>query len=457
MMNYKELNRLEYLSLKYDETNMPTYISYPTTGFWKSRVTEEDFVRAAKGVSSPFLYFHFPYCKKACFYCVCYKSLAADPSAWDGYIRDLSTEYQRKLDLAGVDRLSGITQMHWGGGTPTYMSPSQIERAFREIEKRASIEKVGSSSISIEAYPDEEMIDRAKLRLLKDLGFTEISFGIQDFDKKTQAVINRECEPATLRRVVDAARSAGLRVHIDLCYGLPFQGQNELEHTVKEVVKIEPNRIATYPYSHYPFLFPLQKMIPTASIPNSFTKVLLAKAADDILSANGYAKIGFDHFVRTGDVLHEQYRQRLVERDFMGYSIDKRKNLLGFGNSAISFLNDSFFHNFAKMAEYSGSLAAGGIGVDPALSHRLSKDDRIRKRVMLRNVLTYMEIDKDEVERDFGINFDEYFHGELAKIEEMKKDGLVSNGGSRIRLTKDGELFSRHVAFVFDRYYNKGN
>jgi oxygen-independent coproporphyrinogen-3 oxidase len=453
MMSHKELGRVEYLSSKYDETNMPTYISYPTTGYWKRQVSDEDFVRELARVTSPFLYFHFPFCKKACFYCACYKTVAADPSAWDGYISRLATEYNRKLDAAGIDQLMGITQMHWGGGTPTYMTPLQIERAFREIEKRAQLVKAESSSLSIEAYPAEDMIDRAKLKLLKDLGFTEISYGVQDFDRKTQAVINREYGPETMRRVIDAAREVGLRVHIDLCYGLPFQGLNEFEFTLREIVASKPNRVATYPYSHYPLLFPAQRMIPSASIPNSFTKVLLARTADEILSENGYAKIGFDHFVRKDDVMYEQFRGRRVQRDFMGYSVDQRKQLLGFGNSAISVLNDASFHNLGKMESYAASLAAGNLGLDPSLSHSLSEDDRVRKRVMLKSILTYGEIDKDEIEQEFGVDFDSYFAAELAKLGEMKRDGLIANGGSKIRLTKDGEFFSRHVAFVFDRYY----
>ena len=184
------------------------------------------------------------------------------------------------------------------------------------------------------------MIKYEKLKLLKDLGLTEISFGIQDFDKRTQYMINRDYDVNMLKKMADQARSVGLRIHIDLCYGLPFQGQNEYENTIKEIIKIMPNRIATYPYSHYPFLFPAQKIIPLSSIPNSFTKVLLAKMADNYFTNNDYVKIGFDHFVRKDDNMLKKYRKNLVKRDFMGYSTEKRSQLFGFGNSAIRL-----FHN----------------------------------------------------------------------------------------------------------------
>lgn len=455
MISHKELNKIEYLSNKYDETNMPTYISYPTTGFWRNKITEADFVENAKQITMPFLYFHFPYCKKACYYCVCYKTVANDISDLDTYIDFIMKEFNRKLDLAGIETLKDITQMHWGGGTPTYMTGEQIGKAFRRIEKRVEFKKSESSGLSIEAYPDEEMVTYEKLKVLRDLGFTEISFGIQDFDKKTQFIINRNYDVDVLRKLVDQARGLGMRIHIDLCYGLPFQGQNEFEYTLNEIMKIKPSRIATYPYSHYPFLFPAQKLIPTSSIPNSFIKVLLAKMADDIFLENDYAKIGFDHFVRKDNVMYENYKDKRVVRDFMGYSIDKRKELFGFGNSAISFLNGTFFHNIAKMEEYCTALSAGETGINYSMSHNLSKDDFIRKQVILKNILTYMEIDKKALEDEYGIAFDNYFDRELEKINNFGKDDLLVHNNSKISLSKYGEYFSRHIAYTFDKYYNK--
>lgn len=457
MTFHKKLQELEYLARKYDETNIPLYVSYPTSAFWKSKVDKNDFITKGRTVDRPFMYFHFPYCRKACYYCCCYKKVSTDMAELELYLDYIIKEYNQKLDILGIDKLEKITQIHWGGGTPTYMTMKQIERAFKSFEERACIEKSDKSSISLEAYPDDEVITYEKLKLLKDLGFNEISFGIQDFDDRIQKIINRNCNPIVVSKLIEQAKSLGLRVHVDLCYGLPFQGQNEFEKTAREVIGFQPDRIAVFPYAHYPYEYPMQRLIPTSSVPNSFIKVLLAEIANDLFISSGYVRIGSDHFIKKDNIMYQNYMDKMVERDFMGYSVDERKQFFGFGNSAISFLGDTLFHNLIPMDEYYKSISSGDLGIHESMSHTLSADDAIRKRVMLKHILSYMEIEYKDFEDEFNISFDAYFNSELLKLENFQKDGLIEKEGSKIRFTKYGVYFSRHIAHIFDQYYNKIN
>lgn len=452
-MIHDELKEIDFISRKYDETNIPLYVSYPTTNWWRDKVDEKEFAEACKKVDRPFLYFHFPYCKKACYYCCCYKYVCADMAQIDTYIDYIAREFNQKLDAAGIKKLTQISQIHWGGGTPTFMTMAQIEKAFRAFAQRVDINTSADSSISIEAYPDDEVITYDKLKLLKQLGFNEISFGIQDFDDRIQTIINRDCNLKTVSKLFDQAKSLNLKVHVDLCYGLPFQGQNEFTRTAQEIVKLKPDRIAVYPYAHYPLLYPAQRLIPMSSIPNSFIKTLLAKIADEIFIGNGYGRVGSDHFINPANPLYQKTLEKKVERDFMGYSADGRRQFIGFGNSAISFLGNTLFHNLIPMEDYYRSIAAGGLAINKTLSHILSKDDTIRKRVMLKHILTDMMIDKNEIDKEFGISFDSYFQKELEELKAFEKDGLVEIDDSSVRITKCGVYFSRHIAHVFDSYY----
>jgi oxygen-independent coproporphyrinogen-3 oxidase len=310
------------------------------------------------------------------------------------------------------------------------------------------------ASISIEAYPDPDYVTLEKLRLLRDMSFTEISFGVQDFDERIQRVINRRCSPAVLRGLVEMARSCGFRVHVDLLYGLPFQGLNELESSIRLIAAMDPDRVAMQCYAHYPFVYPAQRNIPTSSVPNSFTRVLLAMLAEDLLTSAGYNRVGFDYFVKTGDPLHAAAMRGELNRDLMGYSSDERRECLGSGMGAISFLSGAFFHNRRTLDEYLNDLEENRLPLERRTSHRLSADDAIRSRVIQTAVLGRLRIDKGEIESTLQVPFDEYFSDEQRMLSDFADDGLVECGDSKIiRLTGHGRFFARHIAKVFDTYY----
>jgi oxygen-independent coproporphyrinogen-3 oxidase len=454
----QKLLELEYLSKKYDETNIPLYLSYPTTSWWKEHTDEESFVQSLQTQNNPFLYFHFPYCKKPCYYCCCYKEVTSDERKKDTYIRYLGREFIQKLNVLNVDCFFNVKHMHWGGGTPTYLSCRQIERIFSIIAKNIRFADASDSSISIEAYPDDKVLGFEKLQLLRDLGFNEISFGVQDFDDRIQKVINRDCDVETVTKIVNQAKELGFRVHIDLCYGLPFQGLHEIEKTILHIVAMNPDRIAVFPYAHYPLLFPLQRLIPFSCIPNSFMKVLLIKHGEELFTASGYKKIGIDHFVKPDNSLYSAAGKKKIIKDFMGYSVDSRRCFLGFGSSAISFSGNHYFHNTTKLKEYYTQADQQQLPLKHDMSCKLSGDDMIRNMIIQKSILCDFMIDKEEISKTFTIDFDEYFKDEFIILKEYEKDKLIrSEKKDRIMITPMGKYFSRRIAHVFDCYYQRHN
>ncbi len=445
---------IEYLANSYNETNIPLYLSYPVESWWSSFATDEMLIEKYKNIVSPFLYFHFPYCPKVCYYCVCYKDIASDSSSNDVYIDYLVREFNNKLACFGSSGFKGINHMHWGGGTPTFLTCRQFDRLYNSILKKIDFCLDEKSSISIEAYPDEINLTKEKLRLIRDMGFNEISLGIQDIDERIQKVINRDCKAEFIGKTIELCKEQGFKLHIDLCYGLPFQGINELIRTLEFIITYDPDRIAIFPYAHYPLGFPMQKFIPYASLPNSFIKVLLLKTAEEILEASGYKKVGTDHFVMENNALYKAAVEGKITRDFMGYSVERRKNILGFGRSAISFLGDQFFQNSLLSKDYYQCIEKNVFPLERNKSHIFSEDDAIRNRVIQKYILSDFVIDKSKINDEFNIDFDNYFASELRCLAQYSKDGLISSTAQdTIQVTSVGKYFARHIAYAFDKYY----
>jgi oxygen-independent coproporphyrinogen III oxidase len=445
---------MEYIAKKYDESNVPLYLSYPTTSFWNEAPDENAFRDSYDSRTSPFLYFHFPYCKKPCYYCCCYKEVTSGDEKKRTYIGYIEKELHLKLRLLRADRITGVTQLHWGGGTPTYMSAQQIEHVWSAIGKKIGVVPGSGSCISIEAYPDPEMLPPEKLTLLRSLGFNEISFGVQDFDMRIQKTINRETAPVTVKLLAEQVKRLGFRLNIDLCYGLPFQGPAELEKTIAHVIEMSPDKIAIFPYAHYPLAFPLQKNIPASSVPGSFERLTLITRAEELFGAAGYGRIGIDHFVKPENPLFAAYSQKRAVKDFMGYSAEGRSSFIGFGNSAISFMGNRYFHNTRSLDEYYRTIDSGSIPFETNMNHSLTNDDIIRSRLIRKSILTDFYIDKKEIEAEFGIDFDSYFREETRLLADYERDGLVEHvAGAGIRVTQAGKQVARHIAYAFDKYY----
>lgn len=442
------------LASEYDESNVPLYVSYPVTSFWKGAWDDDAFVRAYDRTRTPFLYFHFPYCRKACFYCCCYKEVTQSGEVKEEYLRSLQSEFDLRLDTLGIKRLTGVRHMHWGGGTPTYWSTDQLRRMCETVEQRVDFDFDCETTVSIEAYPDEEILSPEKLRVLRDGGFNEISFGVQDFDERIQKTINRNNAPAALARLVGLAKNLGFRINIDLCYGLPYQGVAEFERTLHQVIDIEPDKVAVFPYAHYPFVFPLQRRIPSESVPGSFARVCLMRCAEEIFDASGYERIGIDHFVKPDNPIATAYRKGNAIKDFMGYSVEGRRSFIGFGSSAISCVGDTFFQNTASIADYRLQVGQGCLPSLNGAMHALTPDDVLRHRLIQKQILCDFVIDPGALEFEFEISFDDYFAPELERLAELTRDGLVEPvGHGSYEVTAAGRCFARHIAYAFDPYY----
>lgn len=456
LRTFNESVRIEHLAKKYNEVNIPLYLSYPTSNWWDNPVDISRFITSYRDYCPPFLYFHFPYCQNACYYCMCYKHVAQDSRCNDVYLKYLEKEFVHRLAHLELNTLDRVRHIHWGGGTPTYLTCKQIEKIHSAIFNRVNIIDHSGASISIEAYPDETILTDEKLVLLRHLGFNEISFGIQDFDPIIQKTINRNCTMHTVFKLTQKAKELGFRVHFDLCYGLPFQGLNELEKTVKAVTDMRPHRVALFTYAHYPAIFPLQRKIPSMSIPNSFIRTLLAMHAEELLTGHGYHKVGYDHFVREDDPLYKACCNNQIQRDFMGYSVTQKREFMGFGCSAISYLGDGFYQNIQSLKKYYQSIDNNAIPLEKNISHLLSKEDRIRNQIIQKNILSDFFIHKNDIDREFGISFEDHFNSELSILARLENDGLVDlSDSNKISVTRDGEYFVRHIAHVFDNYYNR--
>ena len=454
--NHNESLRIEYLAKRYNEVNIPLYLSYPTSNWWDNPIDDNSFIKRHRDYSPTFLYFHFPYCEKACYYCMCYKHVAPDSTYNDVYIKYLEKEFLNRLDLLERAYLDRVRHIHWGGGTPSYLTCRQIEKIHRSIFDKVKIVDMENASISIEAYPDERILTDEKLILLRNLGFNEISFGIQDFDSRIQKIINRNCTYQSVSNLIRKSKELGLRVHIDLCYGLPFQGLNELEKTIDAVIRMSPHRVALFTYAHYPAIFPLQRKIPSSSIPNSFLRVMLAMHAEELLKSHGYHKVGYDHFVKEDDPLFKACCNRQIQRDLMGYSVNQKREFMGFGCSAISYMKHGFYQNIHSLKKYYRTIDEDKIPLERNISHLLSEEDRLRNKIIQKNILGDFWVSKNEIDCEFGISFEDHFNYELDALARFEKDGLVDLSDSdAIQVTRKGEYFVRHIAHVFDSYYNR--
>ncbi len=450
---------LKHLTDKYDMGNVPGYLSYPVISQWKAAIEHEDVLSVferelASTQGDAYLYLHSPFCQTLCYYCACFMQVTGDPeNRYDTYIEAVDQELQLKFDRID-NRRCRAGEMHWGGGTPTYMSSKQIERVFRVIERR--VEWSASPTISIEAYPDETMLTDEKLRLLASLGFNQISFGIESLDPMVLKAINRKHEIDAVKRLVDKSRALGFGIHVDVVYGLPYQTVPSIHDTVKDILSLKPDRIATFSFMYNPLGVRHQRVIPRRSVPRSHERVRLYEALDVLALQAGYTRIGSDHYVlgETDPLAIAAKKGELIYH-FQGYEPLSRQTFLGFGSSAVTYAQDRYFQNAQSVAGYVSTVAQGKVPVIPDVSAVVSSnDDKVRHRIIMKSILCDLAIDKCVLEREFGIVFDDYFVPEIARLQSMQDDGLVDGVSSDvITVTEMGRPFIRNICQVFDRYH----
>lgn len=428
----------------------PRYTSYPTAPVWKDDFGADDlekYYAIADERATPLsLYMHLPFCESLCLFCACNVSIQKDKSVAIPYLAALKREIEHVAKH--VSRARPVIQFHWGGGTPTYLSPAQLADLFAFTRERFSFAR--DAEIGLEVDP--RVTSREHLETLRALGFNRLSMGIQDFEPTVQQTIHRVQPYELTRNLITAARELGFgSLNIDLIYGLPYQTAETFRATIAQALTLEPDRVAMFSYAHVPWLKKQQGSF-AAHLPEGREKFAIFRAGLEGFLNAGYIYIGMDHFARPGDELAVAQQNRTLHRNFQGYTTKAGADLYGMGVSAISSIGRAYAQNSREIPAYQTAVKDRGIAT--MRGYRLSDDDVVRRAVIGR-LLCHTVIFKREIEREFGIEFDEYFAGELDRLTEPRDEGLVVLGVDEIRVTPLGRIFIRNVAMTFDRYLHE--
>ncbi len=420
----------------------PRYTSYPPAPNWHA-AHRGMLISALRRSTSPLsIYVHVPFCERLCLYCGCNVVIRKDHGVADAYLKRIDEE----IELAEVAHNRCVTQMHWGGGTPTYLDPRQITTLFHSIAGRFNLAAAGEFSVEI----DPRVTTPDHLRALRSLGFNRLSVGIQDFDPQVQLAVHRMQSFEGTRDLFDMARALGFEsINADLIYGLPRQNRPSFQQTLDQVLELSPDRLAVFSYAHVPALKKQQRSF-ERFLPAESEKLQLFRDAIEKLTSAGYEHIGMDHFARPSDPLVAARDNGSLHRNFQGYTTHGETDLLGFGVSAISYVGDTFTQNQRDLNAWDDDVAAGRLPV--FRGYVQTKDDAIRAAV-IEECLCGGRISKEKIEKRFKIDFDLYFLPELMRLVEHEGDGLVEGRMSRvIRVTPAGRMFLRAVARVFDSF-----
>jgi oxygen-independent coproporphyrinogen-3 oxidase len=428
----------------------PRYTSYPTAPVWKEDFGPDDlesfYARAEKEATPLSLYMHIPFCESLCLFCACNVSIQKDKKVAIPYLEALKREIEHVSQRVSKNRT--VIQFHWGGGTPTYLTPAQMEDLFGHARQRFSFAPDAEIGIEI----DPRVTSRAHLETLRRLGFNRLSMGIQDFQPKVQETIHRVQPYELTRDLIVAARELGFEsLNVDLIYGLPYQTAESFKDTIDKTLTLAPDRVAMFSYAHVPWLKKQQGSF-AEHLPEGMEKFRIFRAGLERFLGAGYVYIGMDHFARPGDELAVAQKNRTLHRNFQGYTTKAGADLYGMGVSAISSIGGAYAQNRREVPAYQQTIGTRGIAT--MRGYRLSADDLLRRAVIGR-LLCHTLIPKHEIERDFSIQFDEYFAPELQRLEEARDAGLVVLDSAEIRVTPLGRIFIRNVAMAFDRYLHE--
>src|SRR3984957_13888195 len=428
----------------------PRYTSYPTAPVWQDNFGPNDleqFYATANAARTPVsLYMHHPFCESLCLFCACNVVITKDHSVVPPYLQTLQQEIERVARQ--VSRKREVVQFHWGGGTPTYLTPAQMEQLFGFARERFAF--AADAEIGIEVDP--RVTSREHLETLRRLGFNRLSLGIQDFHSEVQRAIHRVQPYEATRDMIAYARELGFdSINVDLIYGLPYQDAKRFRATVSQVLTLAPDRVAMFSYAHVPWLKKQQGSFQT-HLPEGIEKFRIFCAGLQTFLDAGYLYIGMDHFAKPGDELAIAQQSRTLPRNFQGSTTKAGADLYGMGVSAISAIGRSYGQNFRDVAGYGAAIERGGLAT--MRGYHLNDDDVLRRTVINR-LLCHPLIRKSEIAGEFGINFDDYFANELAHLDSFAADGLVTMDREEIRVTWLGRIFIRNIAMVFDAYLEK--
>lgn len=439
----------EALIRRYDKAG-PRYTSYPTAVQFTEEFTAQRYQSIARETNQSggplSLYFHLPFCDTVCYYCACNKIVTKDRSKAAPYLEHLYREMTLQAELFDQGRV--VDQLHWGGGTPTFISHDEMRGLMDRTREVFSLHEDDEGEYSIEIDPREVQTDT--IALLRELGFNRMSLGVQDFDVEVQQAVNRIQSKEETLRVIQDARDTGFKsVSVDLIYGLPHQNTARFLKTLDTVIEANPDRLSVFNYAHMPTLFKPQRRINEADLPTPQEKLSILQSTIRHLTDAGYVYIGMDHFARPDDELAQAQREGTLYRNFQGYSTHADCDLIGLGVTSIGMVGRSYSQNYRVIDAYYEALSDGRLPVFRGVE--LSDDDVLR-RAVITQLICHFSLNFNDIEKAFSISFMEYFREEINELKTMQSDGLIEMDASSVHVRPAGRLLIRNICMVFDRY-----
>jgi oxygen-independent coproporphyrinogen-3 oxidase len=429
----------------------PRYTSYPTAVEFKivdNDQVEKDLL-SQRDPSVPLsLYLHIPFCAHVCYYCGCNKIVTKDRSKSEPYLELLKAEIDRKAELLQGHPI--VEQMHWGGGTPTFLSDEQMTDLMAHLRNRFNFSSARSADYSIEIDPRE--LRPNTLKLLRKLGFNRTSFGVQDLNEKVQQAVNRIQPESMIRQVMTEARELGFRsINIDLIYGLPHQSQQTFSETLDVIIDMSPDRLSVFNYAHLPERFKPQRRIKEEDLPSPEEKLAILGNCITTLTDVGYHYVGMDHFAKPDDELSRAQSDKVLHRNFQGYTTHGDCDLIGFGVSSISQISDCYLQNSPDIKVYEEAIHGNRFPLVKLIT--TDKDDLIRRQVIM-ELLCHDQMIFAELDQAYAIDSQTYFAEELLELKPMVEDALLEISTEGIHITEKGRLLVRNACMVFDTYLN---
>jgi len=427
----------------------PRYTSYPTAPMWSESFGSNEYrqalQRAAHNTDSPLaLYIHIPFCQERCAFCGCNVIIGRKEGLADDYLAYLERELAMLAENLGNRRT--LAQMHWGGGTPTFLDVAQIRRLFSAVSQQFTFAQDAELALEM----DPRVTTQEQVTVLRELGFNRVSMGVQDLDPEVQCAIHRNQTEAQTRALFEMCRNAGFSgINIDLIYGLPEQRPDRWHDTIEKILDIRPDRLALYSYAYLPDRLRNQKHIDPEQLPDATAKYALFAEAREGLVNGGYVAIGMDHFALPHDELCLAVEQRRLYRNFMGYTVTHAPDMVAVGTSAIGEVGGCFAQNEKKLSRYYAAIEAGDFPI--ACGCELSDDDRIRAWV-IRELMCNFHIDYAAFEKRFGTAFDAYFETEQSALAAFEEEGMIQRTETALDVLPLGQVFVRNIAMAFDAY-----
>jgi oxygen-independent coproporphyrinogen-3 oxidase len=430
---------------RYDRPG-PRYTSYPTAVEFHNEFTIRDLLKAEGHSKALSLYFHIPFCDTVCFYCACNKIATKDRSKAEPYLKALEQEMLMQANL--LDWQRPVEQLHWGGGTPTFLSDEQMTWLMGRTKSLFNLLDNDEGQYSIEIDPRE--VSSATLGTIRKIGFNRLSLGLQDLDERVQIAVNRVQSAELTFGVMQQARELGFKsVSLDLIYGLPHQSWASFEKTLDKVIEARPDRLSIFNYAHMPTRFKPQRRINEADLPSAEEKLIIMHKTGEKLQAAGYVYIGMDHFALPDDELALAQKEGHLHRNFQGYTTHAHCDLLAFGVSSIGNVGNTFSQNVKTLDEYYAAIEKNTLPIERGLV--LNRDDLIRQDVITRLICQFA-LNFNEIDQTWNIQSTDYFASELITLEQMQKDGLLELSEGGLQVTQPGRLLIRNICMVFDKY-----